>query len=79
LFDEAGVHEIKESILTVEVEHQCFDEWWQPYMLGVGPAGSFVARLDPGRQARLRELCRERLPAGRFVVSARAWAARGLV
>ena len=79
LFDEAGVHEIKESILTVEVEHQSFDEWWQPYMLGVGPAGSFVARLDPGRQARLRELCRERLPAARFVVSARAWAARGLV
>lgn len=79
LFDEAGVHEIQESTLTVEVEHQSFDEWWQPYMLGVGPAGSFVARLDPARQARLRELCRERLPAAPFVVSARAWAARGLV
>jgi ubiquinone/menaquinone biosynthesis C-methylase UbiE len=79
LFDEAGVHEIEESILTVEVGHQSFDEWWQPYTLGVGPAGSFVARLDPAKQARLRELCRERLPAARFVVSARAWAARGLV
>ena len=78
LFDEAGVHEIEESTLTVEVEHQSFDEWWQPYLLGVGPAGSFVARLDPMRQARLRELCRERLPAAPFVVSASAWAARGL-
>ena len=78
LFDEAGVHEIEESTLTVEVEHQSFDEWWQPYLLGVGPAGSFVARLDPQRQVRLRELCRERLPTAPFVVSASAWAVRGL-
>ena len=69
----------EESTLAVEVEHQSFDEWWQPYVLGVGPAGGFVARLDPGRQARLRELCRERLPAARFVLTATAWAARGLV
>jgi SAM-dependent methyltransferase len=79
LLDEAGMHEIQESSMTVEVEHQSFDEWWQPYTLGVGPAGTFVARLDPARQARLRELCRERLPAAGFVVSARAWAARGFV
>lgn len=79
LFDQAGVHEIQKSTLTVEVEHQSFDEWWQPYMLGVGPAGSFVARLDPAQQARLRELCRERLPKAPFVVPATAWAARGLV
>ena len=79
LFDQAGVREIEESTLTVEVELQSFDEWWQPYLLGVGPAGSFVARLDPARRARLRELCRERLPPAPFVVSASAWAARGLV
>jgi ubiquinone/menaquinone biosynthesis C-methylase UbiE len=30
-------------------------------------------------QARLRELCKERLPGAPFVVSARAWAARALV
>jgi ubiquinone/menaquinone biosynthesis C-methylase UbiE len=79
LLDQAGVREIEESTLTVEVDHQSFDEWWQPYLLGVGPAGSFVARLDSARQARLRELCRERLPAAPFVVSASAWAARGPV
>jgi hypothetical protein len=27
----------------------------------------------------LRELCRERLPAAPFVLTARAWAARGVV
>jgi len=75
----AGVREVQASSLTVAVEHHSFEEWWQPYMLGVGPAGSFVAQLNPERQARLRELCRERLPPSPFVVSATAWAARGLV
>lgn len=79
LLDAAGVRDIEESSLTVEVEHQSFAEWWQPYTLGVGPAGRFVARLEPTRRACLRELCRERLPAAPFVVSANAWAARGFV
>jgi SAM-dependent methyltransferase len=79
LFDAAGVHDIDESTLTVEVKHESFEEWWQPYTLGVGPAGSFVARLDAAQQAWLRELCRERLPPAPFVVSARAWAVRGHV
>ena len=32
--------------------HQTFDEWWQPYTLGVGPAGKYAAGLDPARQER---------------------------
>jgi hypothetical protein len=74
-----GLHEIKEGALLVEVEHSSFEAWWEPFTLGVGPAGSCVARLDPEHRARLSGLCRERLPAAPFVVSARAWAARGLV
>jgi SAM-dependent methyltransferase len=78
LFQAAGLHEIEESALSVDVEHPSFEEWWEPFMLGVGPAGGYVARLDPRRQARLHDLCREMLPPAPFVVSARAWAARGL-
>jgi ubiquinone/menaquinone biosynthesis C-methylase UbiE len=77
LFEAAGLQEIEEGVLAVEVEHPSFEDWWEPFMLGVGPAGSYVARLDSARQARLRDLCRERLPAAPFVVLARAWAARG--
>jgi SAM-dependent methyltransferase len=79
LFGLAGVHEIAESVLSVEVEHPSFEEWWEPFTLGVGPAGGYVARLDPGRQALLRDHCRRVLPRAPFVVSARAWAARGVV
>jgi SAM-dependent methyltransferase len=79
LFEAAGLHEVEESALSVDVEHPSFEEWWEPFMLGVGPAGGFAAGLDAERQARLRELCRERLPAAPFVLTAQAWAARGVV
>lgn len=78
LFREAGLQDIEETALSVSVEHSSFEEWWEPYTLGVGPAGSFAAGLDVDQQAELRELCRERLPAAPFVLTARAWAARGL-
>jgi SAM-dependent methyltransferase len=78
LFREAGLHEIEENALSVSVEHPSFDEWWDPFMLGVGPAGGFVASLDAERQTRLRDLCREMVPPAPFAVTARAWAARGL-
>jgi len=77
LFREAGLHEIEEGILSVAIEHSSFEEWWEPFTLGVGPAGSYVASLDPKRQARVRDLCREMLPTAPFVVSSQAWVARG--
>lgn len=79
LFQAAGLDEIEETALTVDVEHPSFEEWWEPFTLGVGPAGSLVAALDAKRQAELQELCREILPPAPFVLSARAWTARGLV
>ena len=79
LFSAAGVREVQDGALEVDVEHPTFEEWWEPFLLGVGPAGGYVTRLPAERRARLRDLCRERLPAAPFVVSARAWTARGLV
>ena len=77
LFRTAGLREIEEGVLSVDVEHPSFHEWWEPFTLGVGPAGAYVARLDPERQARLRDRCRELLPPAPFVISAWAWTARG--
>ena len=78
LFDGAGLNDIEETHLEVGVEHPTFEEWWEPFTLGVGPAGSYASGLDPERQAELRELCRAKLPAAPFVLTARAWTARGL-
>jgi SAM-dependent methyltransferase len=79
LFQAAGLREIEEKALTVDVPHASFEDWWEPFTLGVGPAGAYAAGLDEERQARLRERCRELLPPVPFVLSARAWAARGVV
>jgi SAM-dependent methyltransferase len=79
LLDEAGLLEIVEGTLSVGVEHPSFEDWWEPFTLGVGPAGAFTTGLDAKRRDRLRERCRELLPAAPFVLTAGAWAARGLV
>jgi SAM-dependent methyltransferase len=78
LFEDAGLQEIEETHLAVSLEHPTFEDWWEPFTLGVGPAGAFAARLDTEQQTRLRRLCEERLPAAPFVLTAVAWAARGL-
>jgi len=78
LFVEAGLREVEETALPVRLEHASFEEWWEPFTLGVGPAGSYVKALDSAQEAELRERCRERMPDAPFTLSARAWAARGL-
>ena len=77
LFDAAGLREIEDSALEVRVVHDSFEDWWEPFTLGVGPAGAFAAGLDDERRADLRERCRSKLPEPPFEVTARAWAARG--
>jgi SAM-dependent methyltransferase len=79
LFNEAGLREVEETALPIHLEHTSFEEWWEPFTLGVGPAGSYLTPLDSAEEAELRERCRERMPAAPFTLSARAWAARGLV
>ena len=78
LFEAAGLHEIEDTALSASLEHPSFEEWWEPFTRGVGPAGSYVASLGAERQAGLREHCRTLLPIAPFVLTARAWATRGL-
>ncbi len=78
LFEAAGLREILETTVSARLEHPTFEEWWEPFTGGVGPAGAYVATLDPERQTELREACRRLLPAAPFMLTARAWAARGV-
>jgi SAM-dependent methyltransferase len=75
LFAQAGLGGARVTTLTVRVRQAGFEQWWEPFTLGVGPAGSYLASLAPDRQAALRERCRRLLPAGSFEISATAWAA----
>jgi len=77
LFEEAGLREVEDGVLSITVEHPTFEDWWEPFTLGVGPGGSYVAGLAPEDVERLREECRRRLPNEPFALTGRAWAARG--
>ena len=79
LFDTAGLHDVDEAPISVDVVHPTFDEWWQPFTFGIGPAGDYVRQLDDVACTRLESVARERLGNGPFTVTATAWAARGTV
>ena len=70
---EAGLRDAVEVTLTVTVPYTGFDQWWEPYTLGVGPAGDHVQQLDEAGRAALRDHCAELLPEGPFTVDATAW------
>jgi SAM-dependent methyltransferase len=78
LFRAAGLSEVTSAVLDASLEHQTFEDWWEPFTRGVGPAGAYVGGLDSWRQAELRERCRAILPEQPFTITARAWAARGI-
>ncbi len=75
LFAEAGLDRVSVTTLTVRVRHASFDDWWEPFTLGVGPAGAYVASLTPDHRAALREQCQRLLPAGPVEITATVWAA----
>jgi SAM-dependent methyltransferase len=75
LFEAAGLRGVDEVALTVHVTHETFEEWWEPYTLGVGPAGAYASSLDNEQREELRALAAAKLRAP-FTIEARAWAAR---
>ena len=77
LFVAAGLREVRDGALTVRVPYLDLDDWWEPYTLGVGPAGAYVAGLDPDHTAALRERCAALLGTGPGMVEATAWYALG--
>jgi SAM-dependent methyltransferase len=79
LFAAAGLRDVEATALSVHLEHPTFDAWWEPFTCGVGPAGAYLARLDPDRRTALRDACQRLVPSEPFVITAVAWAARGVV
>ena len=75
----AGLPDARSAELAVEVRHLSFEDWWEPYTFGVGPAGAHVATLSPEDRERLEERCRELLPEPPFTIRAVAHAVRATV
>ena len=77
LFAAAGVSDIRSGKLTIHQGFTGFAEWWEPFTLGVGPAGAYVASRDADARDALMEACAASLPDGPFTIDASAWVARG--
>jgi len=79
LFGQAGLRDVAETVLTVRVGYENFEQWWQPFTLGVGPAGAHVAALNDQQRAELKAECARLLSPAPFEISASAWTAIGRV
>ncbi len=79
LFAEAGLREVTSGALDVRSGYEDFDDLWEGFLGGVGPAGRYCASLDPARRDALRVELAVRFghPAGPFALDARAWYATG--
>ena len=79
LFEAAGLRDIEQHVLEADLAHPTFEDWWDPFIGGVGPAGAHAKSLDPEHGAALRDRARELIGPAPFTLRARAWAARGRV
>jgi SAM-dependent methyltransferase len=78
-FERAGLNDVTESALTASADYADFDDFWEPFTFGIGPAGQYLASRSDADRERVREACRAELPDGPFSLQARAWCARGTV
>jgi hypothetical protein len=82
LWAHAGLDEVEVRAIDVPTVFADFDDYWQPFLGGQGPAPGYVMSLGEGDRRALRDLVRDRLPVGadgRIRMTARAWAVRGTV
>ena len=73
LSESAGLTGIEPSALTVTVGFTSFDQWWDPFLLGVGKVGAYLRQLDPTQLTALRDHCAAVMPSPPFTVEASAW------
>jgi SAM-dependent methyltransferase len=81
LLTAAGMVDVVETTLTVTSTYEVFDELWEGFLGGIGPAGAFCLSLSPERRTDVRAEMFRRLgsPAGGFALRAVARSAKGTV
>jgi SAM-dependent methyltransferase len=83
LWRSAGLEDVKETVITMELPFVSFNDFWEPHLKGIAPHGAYVASLSEERRDALRQGLRKRLlddrPDGPFALRAKALAVRGTV
>lgn len=82
LFSDAGLQQITVAPLDIPTHFSSFDDYWQPFLGGVGPAPAYFASLPVPQQRLFEQELHQSLPIaadGTISLIARAWAVRGLL
>lgn len=78
----AGLAGIEVMAIDIPTPFASFDDDWQPFLGGQGPAPAYAMSLDELVRARLRDRIQERIPVaadGSISLTGRAWATRATV
>ncbi len=79
-FEGVGLLDVDIASIEAPTDFSDFDDYWSPFLTGVGPAPGYAVGLDEAARGRLRERLRATLPTepdGSIRLVARAWAVRG--
>ena len=82
LFADAGLAAVETTTIDIATPFASFDDYWEPFLGGQGPAPAYAMSLSEADRGALRERIRERLrfrANGSFSLAARAFAVRGTV
>ena len=82
LFASAGLDGVEVKPIDIPTPFANFDDYWQPFLGGQGPAPAYAMSLNDAARTRLRNRIRERVPTeanGSISMTARAWATRATV
>ena len=75
-----GLQNVAQQSLSIDMRYSSFDDYWQPFLSGQGPAGAYTVSLsEVDREALRRRLWQRFDRNGAFTLPARAWAVRGVV
>ncbi len=80
LFEDAGLQEVQTQMIDTPTTFRNFDDYWNPFLGGQGPAPAYAMSLSEEHRNTLRDRIRETLPIasdGSISMIARAWAVRG--
>lgn len=80
LFVGAGLEDVAVRAIDIPTLFVDFDDYWQPFLGGQGPAPAYCMSRDESARLHLRERLRQRIPTeadGSIALTARAWAVRG--
>ncbi len=61
----AGLGGVDVKAIDIPTPFADFDDYWQPFLGGQGPAPAYAMSQDEAARSRLRERIRERIPVGR--------------